>query len=120
MMKLKNEARIQQEICMWMRNTYCLNHHDPQCQIFSVPNESSNVIEQIKKKGTGMMAGVSDLILVLPNKVIFCEVKDAKGKQKPAQIEFEKKVVALHHEYWLVRSLEQFQELITAELGDKK
>ena len=34
-----SEARIQQEIVMWYKNTYCLEHHDPRCMIFSVPNE---------------------------------------------------------------------------------
>ena len=104
---LKMESRIQQEIVMWMRSNYCLNHHEPQMQIFSVPNEGSSITEQMKKKATGMMAGVSDLILVIPNKVIFVEVKDDKGRQKPEQIKFQDKVEKLNQQYWLVRSLEE-------------
>jgi len=64
-----------------------------------------------------MLKGVSDLIIVLPGKVIFCEMKDDKGRQKPEQVKFENKVVALGHEYWLVRSEEEFQELIKNEIG---
>jgi len=102
---------------MWFRNNYCLNNHDPQNIIFSVPNEGSNIVEQIKKKGTGMMAGVSDLIMVIEGRVIFCEIKDDKGRQKPDQIAFEQKVTKLGHQYYLIRSLEEFKEMVEKELN---
>lgn len=110
------EARIQQEIVQWFRNNYCLKFHDPQYLIFSVPNEGKDVVEQMKKKATGMLKGVSDTILVLNERVIFCEVKDLKGRQKPEQIKFQSKVEKLYHKYWLVRSLEEFQGLVENEL----
>ena len=66
---------------------------------------------------TGLMSGVSDLICVLPYKVLFIEVKDAKGTQKPKQKEFQKTVELLGFEYHLIRSLEEFQELIHSQLN---
>lgn len=113
---MKTESRIQQDAIIWFRNNYCLKHHDPSYIIFSVPNEGRDVVEQIKKKATGMLKGASDTIIVLKGKTIYCEFKDAKGKQKPEQIKFEEKVVALGHEYWLVRSLEEFKVMIEKEL----
>src|SRR5690625_5575097 len=76
----KTESRIQQEIVRWFRNNHGLNHHDPQCMIFSVPNEMAMQIAGTLKslgvsqavvrrassmitnlfKSTGMMSGVSD------------------------------------------------------------
>jgi hypothetical protein len=111
------EARIQQDSIVWFRNNYCLKHHIPQFVIFSVPNEGRDVVEQMKKKATGMLKGVSDTIIVLKNKTIYCEFKDNKGKQKPDQIMFQIKVTELGHEYWLVRSLEEFQLKVWDELG---
>ena len=109
----KSESRIQQEIVFWFRNNYCTKLNEPQCAIFSVPNEGKNAKEQSSKIATGLMSGVSDLIVLLPGmRVLFVEVKDSKGTQKPRQIDFERIVTALGFPYYLVRSLEDFQKII--------
>jgi hypothetical protein len=107
----KAESRIQQEIVMWFRNNYCLKHHDPRNLIFSIPNERNNAREMAAMKATGLMKGAADLVVVMPNRVIFVEVKTATGQQSPAQKEFEKSVKALGFEYFLVRSLQEFRNL---------
>lgn len=109
---MNSESRIQQEIVRWFRNNYCLKHHQPRHAIFSVPNEGKNPKEQLKKKATGLMAGVSDLIVLLPGVVLFVECKDEKGRQSQKQIDFEKTVSLLGFDYILVRSLEEFQKKI--------
>ena len=53
--------------------------------------------------------GASDLIIILPNKTLFCELKVGSNKQSTQQIEFENIVSNLGHEYKLVRSLNEFQ-----------
>lgn len=103
------ESAIQQACFMWFQNTYGLNHHNPKMLMFSVPNEGKSAIEQMRKKAMGMKAGVSDTIIILPNKVIFCEFKDDKGVQSPFQKQFELDVTALGHEYWVIRSLDLFR-----------
>lgn len=108
---MKTESRIQQEIVMWFRNEYARNL-SPKPIIFSVPNERSNVKEQSRMIATGLLSGVSDLIVVLPNKILFIEVKDEKGTQKPKQKDFEKTVSNLGFDYCLVRSLQDFQKII--------
>ena len=108
----KTESRIQQEIVQWFRNNYCLKHHNPKCEIFSVPNERSNVKEQSRMIATGLKAGVADLIVLLPNgKTVFIECKDEKGRQSDKQISFEQSVSNLGFEYFVVRSLEDFQKI---------
>lgn len=109
---MKSENKIQQEVVMWFRNNFCTTKNNPKYVIFSVPNEGTNQKEQMYKKSIGMMSGVSDLIVVLENKVLFIECKDERGKQSDSQIEFENTVTNLGHEYFVVRSLEGFKELI--------
>lgn len=102
------EGKIQQQIVMWFRNNYCTKLSVPRCAIFSVPNERNNKKEMMSMIQTGLMSGVSDLILLLPNKAVFVEVKTDIGRQSDKQKEFEQIVTALGFEYWLVRSLEDF------------
>jgi|TARA_R100001163_G_scaffold60587_1_gene49996 hypothetical protein len=114
--KLDTESRIQQDCIRYFRNMYCLKHHKPQMVMFSVPNEGKDLREQLKKKATGLMKGVSDTIIIFPNKVVFCEFKDLKGKQRPDQKLFQEKVILLGHDYWIVRSIEEFKHLIEKEI----
>lgn len=108
---MKTESRIQQELIMWFRNEYARTL-EPKPLIFSVPNERSNVKEQSRMIATGLLSGVSDLIVLLPNKTLFIEVKDAKGTQKQKQKEFEQTVSNLGFNYYLVRDLETFKNII--------
>ena len=115
--KLETESRIQQDCIRYFRNMYCLKHHKPQLIMFSVPNEGKDLREQLKKKATGLMKGVSDTVIVFPNKVVFCEFKDLKGKQRPDQKLFQDKIILLGHDYWIVRSIKEFKELIEKEIA---
>ncbi len=111
-MKDKTEARIQQEMFIWYKNTYCLNHHNPKHIIFAVPNDSSSKEETMRKLATGMLAGASDLVVVQPNRVIFVEVKTDKGTQQENQKQFEADVKRLGFEYHVVRNLDQFKKVV--------
>ena len=108
-MKEKTEAKIQQEIFCWFNNEYCLKFHNPRYCIFSVPNDSSSKEETMRKKATGLLSGVSDLIVLFPNRAIFCEVKTPTGTQSETQKDFQKHVESLGFEYILVRSLDEFK-----------
>jgi len=109
---MKTESKIQQEIVQHYRNNFCLNHHQPQHVIFSVPNESKSKRETLQKKAIGMMSGVSDLIVIKPNQVVFVEVKTETGRQSESQKRFQSIVEALGYKYILVRSLDEFKEKI--------
>ena len=109
---MKTEAKIQQEIVMWYRNTYCLTHHNPRNIIFSVPNDSKDAKEQMRKKATGLYAGVSDLICIHFGKVLFIEVKADNGIQSPRQKDFQNIVENQGFKYYLIKSLEKFKEIL--------
>lgn len=107
------EDQLQAECYNWAHNNFCLNHHKPKLSVFSVPNGGTrNKIEAIKLKATGLTAGVSDLIGLFPDgKAVFFELKIEGGKQSESQIKFEKIVMALGFEYYLIYSLEQFKSI---------
>jgi len=131
----QTEAKIQQSCLIWFNNNYCLTKHSPRCIMFSVPNElggeiaglltrlrvNSNVIQQVigfimnKMINIGLTKGVSDTIVVLPNKTLYIEFKTGLGYQSAEQIEFQSRIESLGQEYHLIRSLEHFiKTIITA------
>ena len=105
---MKTEAKIQQEIIEWYR----ANHYKKGV-IFSVPNERTGGYVAMKPLLlTGLLSGVSDLIVVESGRVLFIEVKNEKGKQSAKQIKFQMNVENLNHIYHLVRTLEDFIKII--------
>lgn len=111
----REEAKIQSECFIWYNNNFCLKFHNPRGMMFSVPNElgGNNKISTALARSTGLMAGVSDTILILPNsKLIFIEFKTAKGRQSEKQKEFENRVKAHGYEYFIIRSFEEFKKII--------
>lgn len=101
---MKTESKIQQEIFRYYWNAFCLPNQTQRECIFHVANENQHKLMNI-----GVLAGVSDLILTFRGKTYYCEVKTPTGRQKPSQIEFEKHIKQTGHEYFIVRSLDEFQ-----------
>jgi len=103
------EEQLQQKIVIEYSNNYCLKNMNPRGIIFSVPNEST--YNNKKFKNTGVLRGVSDLIIITPKgKLYFLELKTEIGVQSEVQKDFQKRVEALGYEYKLIRSLNQFKE----------
>ena len=122
---MKQESKIQQEIFIYWHNT------QPETIIHSVPNGFGITIPEIIpirfhsairkaiamavnfSKQIGMIEGISDLIIHLPNgRCVMVEVKNEKNTQSPAQKKIEAKIKAMSGNYILVRSLEDFKEQI--------
>lgn len=109
------EGRIQAECFAWFWNTY------PQYRklLFHVPNENdradSNIIQGAIRKSLGVVSGVADLLLLVPSgryHGLCIEMKDEKGRQKPAQAEWQTIVESQGYKYVVCRSLEQFKIII--------
>lgn len=109
-MNQKSEAKIQQEIVQFFRTNYYQKGI-----IFSVPNERSGYAQMKVLLNTGLLSGVSDLIVVLEGKVIFVEVKNYKGTQSAKQKKFQSNVESLGHKYYLVRTLDDFKNILKNE-----
>ena len=81
---------------------------------FAVPNgELRNIRVASRLKSEGVLAGVSDLILVLPKRIVFVEIKNGtKGRQSDAQKSFQNIVESLGFEYEIWKNIEQCQAFI--------
>lgn len=89
--------------------------------VFAVPNTRYSAKEGARFKAQGVMAGVSDLIVMLPNKKIyFIEIKNpnGKGRQSPSQREFEDTVRAFGHLYQIWDKWEQVETFINAHRAE--
>lgn len=107
---MKQEAKLQASIVEYIRTNY------PQVLLFSIPNEATYRRRQYFKK-LGMLSGVSDLILVFLNGILFIECKSKKGRQSIEQINFQKRIEALGFKYFIVKDLEELKDIINNEIN---
>jgi len=108
----KTEARIQQEAFMWHWNTYPTHRK----RLFMVNNNPRNEVDGNRMKAQGMIAGVSDMILLREGRPPLCiEFKLPNGRQSPAQVAWQSVAEATGAEYVLIRSLEEFQNLFSPD-----
>jgi hypothetical protein len=101
------ELRIMQECFTWFWNTY------PHLRglFFRIKNEGTNRISGAVGKATGIVPGVSDMILLCKGTAVFIEFKTPEGKQSKSQKDWQNTVGWNGYAYYLVRSLKEFQTL---------
>ena len=82
--------------------------------VFAVPNGGTrrNAKEGHNLKLSGVTAGVSDLIILLPKRVVFVEMKTKEGRQTESQKAFETKVKKLGFEYYVWRDINDAQKFL--------
>lgn len=103
-----SEARFQAEVVQYLQSKKIF--------FFSVPNEAAGkdaAIRMSRLKAMGLRSGVSDLVVLMPGRVVFLELKTATGKQSDSQILFQKKVESLGFQYSVCRNLEEVCGAIT-------
>lgn len=112
------EHKLQVSMINWFR----LQHPSMRHNLFAVPNGSRrDAITGRKLKEEGVLAGVSDLIFLKSNRhygALLIETKTKKGTQRDSQKEWESKITADGYKYVIVRSLNEFIEVITDYLRD--
>ena len=92
-----------------------LRHRFPTLLWFHVPNGGSrNKIEGAKLKRMGVLAGVSDMIILQKSKVSCIELKIGKNRQRDSQKEFQKRINELGagYSYHIIYSFFEFTELM--------
>ena len=106
------EHRLQCSCFRW----FCLQYPNLRGLLFSVPNGGQrNKIVAAKLKAEGVVAGVSDMILLKANNkynALCIEMKTGKGVQTPAQKEWQKMVEGNGSRYEVCRSISQFMEIV--------
>ena len=110
-----SEGKIQADSHSWFWNTF------PQYRkcFFSIPNENnrsdSSAISGAIRKAMGVTKGVADTMLAIQrggHGGMFVEFKTETGKQSDAQKEWQVIVENQGYLYRVIRSLEEFKELI--------
>ena len=106
--KVLSESRIQEQIVKTLRKIDNLI-------VFSVPNElaGSQARRMSQFIRTGLLAGVSDLIVIYHGAVYFIEVKTQKGKQSDRQKRFQTKVERQGFDYYIVRSVQDVLSILS-------
>lgn len=109
------EARIQAECFQWLWN----NHPETHKRYFAVLNENeradSSAITGAQRKARGVVAGVSDSLLLMARGKyhgLCCEFKTATGRQRDGQIEWQAIMESEGYYYFICRSKEHFIEVI--------
>lgn len=111
-----HESDLQKNCVKWFRFAY------PQFIIFSIPNGGSrNVIEAVRLKDEGVLAGVSDLFIPKPTRTfggLFIEMKAPGGKVSEAQKSFMIKMLSLGYECKVCHSFDEFREAVDNYLAE--
>ena len=110
---MKHQESILQTSCVkWFRLQY------PNLVIYAVPNGGSrNVREAQRLKAEGVLAGVADLVIMLPQgKSLYIEMKVKGNRQTQNQKDFQKIAETLGHTYAVCYSFEEFKDIIEKEM----
>lgn len=113
------EHQIQASCIQWFRLQY------PQLKniLFAIPNAARRSARNgAYMKEEGMLAGVSDLILLKSNRfygALCIEMKRPGEYQKPIQKEWQKAVESVGNKYVVCRSLEKFIKVVNDYLTEK-
>lgn len=112
------EHKLQVSMINWFRLQYPSMRHN----LFAIPNGGRRDAATGRRlKDEGVLAGVSDLILLKSNRcygALLIETKTRKGTQRESQKEWESKITADGYKYVIVRSLDEFIEVVTEYLKD--
>ena len=103
-----SEERIQANCVKWLWNNY------PETRGLFILNSNNplNAIDGMRRKAMGAIPGVADTMFLHNGKVYFLEFKTPKGRQSKVQIEWESLVSQHGFIYVVIRSEEQFRDLI--------
>ena len=86
--KALSEAQIQSSCVIWLWNT----HQSTRGLFFSVTNNSEHITRAMQRKAVGLISGVADCLFIWRGSLYCFEFKTSKGRQSPAQIEWQVKV----------------------------
>ena len=102
------EAQLQAACVTWLWNTYPLTRG----LFFAVNNNSEHVVRAMNRKAVGVVAGVADTIFLWAGEAYLIEFKTPTGRQSAKQKEWQSKAEAAGFWYYIIRSLDEFQNLI--------
>lgn len=103
-----NEDRIQSDCYTWFHNSFpelrgllCYNL-----------NNSRNKVRAMMDKAMGLQKGRSDMVFYWKGTATMLELKTEEGYQSKEQKEWQSRIEKAGFQYYVIRSLEEFQQLI--------
>ncbi len=113
-MRRNEEHHLQVSLIKWFDAQY----PKLRLNLFAVPN-GSNIGQRAGAymRAEGLRSGVSDLIFCYNGVATFIEVKTPKGRQNENQKKFEKAIKKAGFEYFIVRSVDEFIEIIKYQIA---
>ena len=107
---MKNEElKLQAQCFQWHWNTFPAERG----LLHANNNNSQNAIKGMMNRSIGVVPGVADTEYAAPDGLtVYMEFKMPTGVQSEAQKDFQRKVEARGHKYYLVRSFEEFRAII--------
>ncbi|MDR2448665.1 MAG: VRR-NUC domain-containing protein [Prevotellaceae bacterium] len=107
---IHEESKLQRMCVQWFRVQF------PRLTLFAIPNGGRRgKVEAAIMKGEGVLAGVADLFLTLPNMEyngLFIEIKTPDGRQSNSQCTFERRTIENGYCYRICRTFEEFRDVI--------
>lgn len=112
------ESKLQQACVRWFR----IQYPHLSTLLFHPKNEGhGDRIAGAIAKAEGVVPGVPDLILAIPNAhhcMLCIEMKTAKGRQSESQKRYQRMAETATAEYHVCRDVNTFQDIIAAYLSD--
>lgn len=116
-MKLE-ESKLQQACVRWFN----LQYPHWRMLLFAVPNGGSrSLTEAVRFKKEGVVPGVSDLILLVPNskmQILCVEMKTRRGQQTENQKFFQISIENSGNKYAVCRSFDDFVAIVKNHLKE--
>lgn len=114
--QIDSEDKIHTECYCWFHNEY------PALRGLLCYNlgNSKNAIDGARNRAKGLQKGRSDLVLYFNEKAYMIELKNTYGEQSNEQKDWELAVQIQGFQYFLIRSLSEFQELIKKILYERR
>ena len=108
-----SEHLIQVSCINWFKREY------PNYLIFSIPNgELRHKTVAIRLKAEGLLSRIPDICIITDKKVIWVELKTAKGRLLINQKEVQKKLQELNQEVYTCFRFDEFIDLLQKVTSD--
>jgi len=114
MAKFRHQEESFQQACIQWFNMQYPKYN--KC-LFHVQQKARNSIEGAKFKKSGVVSGVSDLILVANSGVYFIELKTKTGKQSREQASFQKQMEEMGQNYVVIRDIYHFIDFVKSKMN---
>lgn len=105
----QDELKLQARCFQWHWNTF----PEERGLLHANNNNSENAIKGAMNRAIGVVPGVADTEYAAPTGLtVYIEFKTTAGMQSAVQKDFQQKVEARGHRYYIVRSEEEFKAII--------